>query len=382
MSAPRNVLRRWAATQTDPRLTWVNPIAPLLNLRHIAAMLLGLWHKQEPGEAQELASKDLEELWELWFRPFVGTGKADGWLDHVDLENSRVAEYLTGQLAHDATALCWLAIRPGKDLRSRRTAWQPYLRAGLEKNLIDCGTSTLVALDEAGFAVDADQVETQLLESVEYIDDDLWCELHAADLGLDHLALKSMSSGQQASVRLDVAGVNQPLHDPRIPALIGDVRQYRTADAVALYGAAPSWRIVVATGDPSPSWPASVNRSASPRPSRRTASPSWSPPREPLRTSSLLTSSPTSTPPVLAWRRKNFSVRRCSIPPCEGLPAGPFEAGRLWYSRNRRGSGPGHDSDLTVGHRLVDGILCDLEQSQACSSARPADRVVSRPLLE
>ena len=146
--------------------------------------------------------------------------------------------------------LCWLAIRPGKDLRSRRTAWQPYLRAGLEKNLIDCGTSTLVALDEAGFAVDADQVETQLLESVEYIDDDLWCELHAADLGLDHLALKSMSSGQQASVRLDVAGVNQPLHDPRIPALIGDVRQYRNADAVALYGAAPSWRIVVATGDP------------------------------------------------------------------------------------------------------------------------------------
>ena len=246
----RNVLRRWAAAQTDPRLTWVNPLAPLGNLRYIAAMLVQLWHKPKPGEVEELASSDLEELWELWFRPFVGTGKADGWLDRVDVDNPKLAEYLTGQLAHDVTALCWLAIRPGKDLRSRRTAWQPYLRAALDKDLIDCGNSTLADLTKAGFVVDSDQVETQLLETVEYIDDELWCQLRVADLGLGHLALKSMSAGQQASVRLDIAGIDHPLHDPRIPGLIGEIRQYRNVDAVALYGDESSWRIVVATGNP------------------------------------------------------------------------------------------------------------------------------------
>src|SRR5256885_11386083 len=35
----RNVLRRWAAAQTDPRLVWVDPLAPLGNLKTIAAVL-------------------------------------------------------------------------------------------------------------------------------------------------------------------------------------------------------------------------------------------------------------------------------------------------------------------------------------------------------
>lgn len=298
----RNVLRRWAAAQTDPRLTWVNPLAPLGNLRYIAAMLVRLWHNPKAGESQELAAKDLEELWELWFRPFVGTGKADGWLDHVDLDDAAVASYPKGPLAQDATALCWLSIRPGKDLRSRRTAWQPYLRAALERNLIDCGSSTLADLAEAGFAVDADQVETHLLESIEYLDDDLWCELHVADLGLDNLALRSMSTGQRASVRLDVTGVGQPLHDTRISALIGDVRKYQKVDAVALFGAEPTGASWSQPETPSRSWLASVNLSASLSPSKRTAWPSSSPPRGPSRTYSPLTSSHTSTPRQRGWR--------------------------------------------------------------------------------
>jgi hypothetical protein len=40
------------------------------------------------------------------------------------------------------------------------------------------------------------------------------------------------------------------LNDPRIPSLVVAVRQYRSTDSVALFGAYHDWRIVAATGEP------------------------------------------------------------------------------------------------------------------------------------
>jgi hypothetical protein len=58
------VLRRLAAAQTDRRLEWVNPIAPLLNLISVAVVLTWLWLAQaEPGATVELEPDDLDDLW-------------------------------------------------------------------------------------------------------------------------------------------------------------------------------------------------------------------------------------------------------------------------------------------------------------------------------
>src|SRR5439155_16359564 len=82
----RNVLRRWAAAQTDPRLVWVNPAAPLVNLSLVAAVFAQLWESQAAPEAViELEAADLDDLWARWFRPFVGTGHGDGWIDRSEL---------------------------------------------------------------------------------------------------------------------------------------------------------------------------------------------------------------------------------------------------------------------------------------------------------
>ena len=247
----RNVLRRWAAAQTDPRLSWVDPLAPLGNLAMVAAIFGELWcHNAVPDAVIELTSDDLDDLWALWFRPFAGTGQGDGWLDRVDLGEARFKEQLGGDFPRSITALCWLALRPGAKRRERVVSWQPYLQAAFDKNLIDVDDDTVEFLRATGHAVDRDRVETDLLAALDFIDDDLWCAQRAAALGLTELTLTQSLVGQRRLVRLNVKGLEDPLNDPRIPTLIVAACQYRSTDAVTLFGADHDWRIAVSTGDP------------------------------------------------------------------------------------------------------------------------------------
>ena len=250
----RNVLRRWAAAQTDPRLVWVDPLAPLGNLTIIAAVFATLWRQQaEPDALIELDEDDLDELWARWFRPFVGTGRNDGWLDRADVQSERLAEVIAGDFSENVTALCWLAIRPGGHHRERIIAWQPALRAAFERGIIgDSATVAEYLSSVIGYAVTTDQVAEDLLGILEFIDDPLWCEQIADALDLDKVELDTLNAGQAASVRLKVNGVTDPLFDPRVPQLIVAVRQYRAVDAVAVYSQDPNhaWRLVAATGEP------------------------------------------------------------------------------------------------------------------------------------
>ena len=142
----RNVLRRLAAAQTDRRLEWVNPIAPLLNLISVAVVLTWLWLAQaEPGATIELEPDDLDDLWARWFQPFVGTGHEDGWTDRSELSDAEVHKQAGDNLSEMVTLLCWLAIRPGPDRRGRVIRWQPTLRAAIRHDLIDDTAEVAVA---------------------------------------------------------------------------------------------------------------------------------------------------------------------------------------------------------------------------------------------
>jgi hypothetical protein len=76
-------------------------------------------------------------LWGRWFRPFVGTGQADGWLVRAEVPPERLGTLVDGDFTENITALCWLAIRPGAGRRNRVVAWQPALRAAFDKDLIN-----------------------------------------------------------------------------------------------------------------------------------------------------------------------------------------------------------------------------------------------------
>lgn len=78
----------------------------------------------------------------------------------------------------------------------------------------------------------------------------MWCERLRNELRLDRLTLQSPPGGGGVQIRLDVAGITDPLLDPRVPQLVADVRQYRHRDDVALYSTDAGWRIALNTGEP------------------------------------------------------------------------------------------------------------------------------------
>lgn len=248
----RNVIRRYAAAQTDPRLVWIDPLAPLGNLDMAATVFVKMWpHAFVVGPTVELTADDLDDLWGRWIRPFVGTGNGDGWLDRTDVPTERLTALMAGDFVEKVTALCWLAIRPGKDHRERIVAWQPALRALYDRGLFDDNETVAEYLCMVtGRVVPAKQVGTDLLASLSFIDDELWCQQIAAQLGVGHLELGVLSAGQSVSVRLDIRGIDDPLNDPRLPQLVVATRQYRRTDPVALYAADHGWRVVLATGEP------------------------------------------------------------------------------------------------------------------------------------
>ncbi|MFE6507626.1 hypothetical protein ACFVDI_05685 [Nocardioides sp. NPDC057767] len=247
----RNVLLRWASVQTDPRLTWVDPLAPLGNLKLIAATFGQLWRiNAEPNIDAGLTPDDLDDLWMQWLRPFVGTGQRDGWLDHSALEGDAVRNRLDREFARNVTVLCWLALRPRQGARARIVEWQPVLQAVLSHGLLEVGEDTAEFLAATGHSVSSDDVETDLLEALEFIDDDLWCTQTALDMGLARLELQAVSVGAKTAVRLMIGGISDPLNDPRIPALVAAIGQYRRTETVTAFGTDVDWRLAVRPGDP------------------------------------------------------------------------------------------------------------------------------------
>jgi hypothetical protein len=249
----RNVLRRWAAAQTDPRLMWVDPLAPAGNFAMIIATLasLRLIRSRDP-DSVELTDDDLDEIWLWWLRPFVGTGQGDGWLGQLDpaalaLAQQRLPEWIP----EAATALCWLAVRPGIGERGRVIKWQAVLASALNHDLIEATETTARYLAEvSGDSVSRDRVDDQLLAAIEFIDDPLWCARTAEEFGVDGLELQVLPGTANALVRLDVRGISDPLLDARVPRLIVATRRYRRSEGVALYSADADWRLVAVTGEP------------------------------------------------------------------------------------------------------------------------------------
>lgn len=247
----RNVLRRWASAQMDPRLTWVDPFAPLGNLSLVAATFAQLWrYLAEPGVDAGLTEADLDSLWLEWISGFVGTGRADGWLHRCRLPDNELRSRLGGNLARNVTALCWLAIRPGLARRRRVVEWQSVLWAILDLDLFEVEEDTAEYLKATGYSVSAARVESDIYEALGFIDDDLWCVQKAEEMALPQLELEEARTGRGSSPLLHVDDIDDPLTDPRIPALTAALFQYKRIGRVLIRGKESDWRLSISVGEP------------------------------------------------------------------------------------------------------------------------------------
>jgi len=248
----RNVLRRWAAAQTDPRLAWVDPLAPAGNFAMIAGTLVHLRLEQALQHEQvELTDSDLDDIWYRWLRAFAGSGHGDGWLDQLDDATSTLAQdRLPDWLPEVVAALCWLAVQPGHDYRERVVTFQPVLIAALAHSLLDPTDMTARYLSAVtGHDITRSQIDDQILTAVEFIDDDLWCARIRQELGLSQLELEAPPGAAGIQVRLNVRGIADPLLDPRIPRLVTAARHYRHRDGIAVFAPDAGWRLAFITGE-------------------------------------------------------------------------------------------------------------------------------------
>ena len=250
----RNVLKRWASAQNEPALAWVNPLAPAGNFAMItlALAVLRLDRARNP-EYVELTDDDLDDIWLQWLSGFAGTREGDGWLGHLDpgtldIIRRRLPEWLPETVA----ALCWLAIRPGHDKRRQILTWQPVIAAALNHHLLEPTENTASYVAEIiGQGMTFAKIEERLLRAVEFVDDLLWCERQAAELGLEEVGLQPPPGGAPGiAVRLDVRGIVDPLLDPRIPRLVVALRAYRRCKGVAIWGPDADWRLALVDGQP------------------------------------------------------------------------------------------------------------------------------------
>ncbi len=255
-----NVLRRWAAAQHDPRLVWVDPLAPAGNLAAVTAFLAGLRldSAAAPGTV-ELTDADMDDVWSRWLRPIAGTGQGDGWLDGLtSAEGAAARQAMPQWLPEASAALTWLLIRPGPDRRSRVVAFQPVLTAALGHGLIqptDLTASYLSAV--TGQQVRRDRIDEDLLVAESFVDDHLWCARTAEELGVARLRLEASPGAGAVRVRLFVTGIADPMLDPRLPRLLSAVRQYRRGAGVALFDADGGWRrLALVEGAPATYLPA------------------------------------------------------------------------------------------------------------------------------
>lgn len=249
----RALLERWAAAQDDRRLTWVHPDAPMANMTAVAAVLArtcAVSFASGGGPRRgDLSENDLLGLWARWLTAFVGTGRGDGWLERAGLTADDVRERLDPDFRGLATALCWLAVRPGNDLRPRLVAWQALFTQAMERGLLHasplaCGLVSHIA----GRPTTRGEIEAQLQASVKFVSDDLWCERTAERFELRSLELETVSTHQAVQVRLVVRGMRDPLTDPRIPQLVAATRRYRRCDGVAVHAGDLGWRLAFISG--------------------------------------------------------------------------------------------------------------------------------------
>ena len=99
-----------------------------------------------------------------------------------------------------------------------------------------------------GAPITRNQIDQELLAAVNYVDDELWCKRQAQELGLSVLRLQPSPGAAQIKVRIDVAGIDNPLIDPRVPRLGVAARHYRKCDGIAIYSTDRDWRVVLPGG--------------------------------------------------------------------------------------------------------------------------------------
>jgi len=239
-----HVLERWARATNDPRLRWVNPIAPVRNYAALLQAVAECWENAYLPEPKLLA------VLQALFESFITGEDAPGYLFSIDQSDREAALARTPDDARSlASALVYVALKPGSSWQSRVFSWQTFLVPGIELGVFQAVHDCDAAIERlAGIQVSTSAAEDRLLELAVYVDDAHWRARVQRELELDSVTFQAVNFAPPFTLALAVRGISDPLLDPRLVALVRRTFQYKRVPGLVILG--PDWRVSVADGEP------------------------------------------------------------------------------------------------------------------------------------
>ena len=240
-----NVLARWIRSLGDPRLQWLDPLAPVRNYSALAATLLYCRLHAYLDEDR------LTRLTHSLLAAIAGSDRSTGFLDSLGPEALERANEELNQLVGDTSSvLAFVALRSDRQADPRAVfEWQTMLRNARRLGLL---TPTYVAAAVSavlvGNPISREVILEEFQEAISYEDDPHWCERMKSELGLSTLQLRARSklaAGYEAHLVVE-PGIDL-LSDPRIPRLACDALRYRKASGAMIVSGAN--RLSVKPGD-------------------------------------------------------------------------------------------------------------------------------------
>jgi hypothetical protein len=237
-----HVLQRWSRATNDPRLRWVNPLAPVRNFAALVTAIAECW------EEDYLPRPKLLAITRLLFESFITSEEVPGYLLSLSPEHQvATLERLPEAARSVASALLYAALRPDSDWQAHVFEWQAFLVPGIELGVFQAraGTDALVRR-LTGAQVTLGAVDDRLMALADYVDDPQWCARLAKDLDLAEVRFQPAALAPPFKLALSVQGVADPLSDPRIPVIVRRAFAYKRVAGILLVGS--GWRLSVLDG--------------------------------------------------------------------------------------------------------------------------------------
>jgi hypothetical protein len=232
-----NVLSRWSRALSDPRLRWVDPLAPALNYTHLLSALFESW------ASGYLPPHRMVLLVETLFSHVVKSQRSDGYLLAVS-EDDRIKALraITDDMRQMAAALLYAGLRPEMKPHNHVFVWQPFLIAAKALGVIAVGSETanfvasLLAATPSGLSTrvspTAHEISKQLTWAETYINDQRWCSVLAQELGFKSIEFAHEQVSPAFDAVLKVDADIRPLSDPRLVTLIRKAIEYRRVSGI------------------------------------------------------------------------------------------------------------------------------------------------------
>jgi hypothetical protein len=238
-----NVLERWCRATNDPRLRWIDRLAPT---RNYVALLTAIGTCWQEGY---LPAERLNRLACTLFTSFIGARGGVGYCSAVDADTRRrVIAVLSGEPAQVAAALAYCAFQPGARWVDYIFDWQPSLLVGIEDGIMVVGPDAArLVTGITGTPCSEKAIDERLYTTAFYENDQHWCDALRQEMGLNSVAFSKESMVQSVGAHLQVSGVDDPLHDPRLVILVRRLLTYRRTRHVVV--SFSKGRLVAKIGD-------------------------------------------------------------------------------------------------------------------------------------